>query len=190
MYSFIIPFLSSFFASPFFVRGWKMKIFEGASPPRGAMSAISPAPQDDHSGGLTHIRYKTKQKNSNVKTKTVCRLTTHATTKTMILGYCRLFEKGQINLLWILITCNVIVKKRFLCKSRSSSLLAPAFPFGRLGNTKVGAYKCKGLVCISQCLDISNKYIYLQLLVYFDARKILKCKERVNRMAAMQRPDL
>ena len=156
------------------------------------MSAISPAPQDDHSGGVSPTsdikqKYKQQRKDKDVWSVPLNRLIPTHATKTMILGYCRLFEKGQINLLWILITCKVIVKKWFLCKSRSSSLLAPAFPFGRLGNTKVGAYKCKGLVCISQCLDISNKYIYLQLLVYFDARKIL---ERVNRMAAMQRPDL
>ena len=81
-----------------------MKIFEGASPPRGAMSAISPAPQDDHSGGVSPTsdikqKYKQQRKDKDVWSVPLNRLIPTHATKTMILGYCRLFEKGQINLL-------------------------------------------------------------------------------------------
>ena len=86
-----------------FRQGLKDENFRGCFPPRGAMSAISPAPQDDHSGGVSPTsdikqKYKQQRKDKDVLSVPLNRLPTHAT-KTMILGYCRLFEKGQINLL-------------------------------------------------------------------------------------------
>ena len=68
------------------------------------MSAISPAPQDDHSGGVSPTsdikqKYKQQRKDKDVLSVPLNRLPAHATSKTMILGYCRLFEKGQINIL-------------------------------------------------------------------------------------------
>ena len=61
-------------------------------PLRHKMTTVADSPTSD-------IKQKYKQQQGkDVLSVPLNRLPTHAT-KTMILGYCRLFEKGQINLL-------------------------------------------------------------------------------------------